>query len=737
MPQGHLPLFPAGAVQITDLLAVEKRDDHVYYFSGFMPVFIHQENDTASFRMITAQFCVNGNAKQMDIVRAFGVTKISVKRAVSLYRRKGARGFFEPRRTRGASVLTQDVLHKAQELLSSNTPAEAIAKQLDINYDTFRKAIYQGRLHKPANPSPTAARSTKGLRSKEDSQAAMGMGATNTMGRVSARFGLGPQLPVFESADDVSCGGLLLAVPALLACGLLKDTSKHFSMSNGYYSLESLFMLLAFMALARIKSVEALRYCPPGEFGKVLGLDRIPEARTLRNKLQNFSKTGQIEEWSSYLGRKWLEESEGTSDVLYIDGHVRVYHGQQTKLPRHYVARQRLCLRATTDYWVNTMDGQPVFVINKEIDPGLLKVLEEEIVPRLEHDIPAQPTEEELQADRHLHRFTIVFDREGYSPEFFKRMLSRRIACLTYHKHPGKDWPEKEFKEETVKLACGNQTTMLLAERGIFLSDKLWLREIRKLSEGDHQTSVLTTDFKTGHTHIAAAMFARWSQENFFKYMRKHYGLDNLIEYSTEKIPETTKTINPQYRELDSKIRSKNSTRTRRLAEFGASQMKGGMTPKNMELFEQNKAALREEIDNLDKTIAAFKAQRKQVSKHITFGQLPEDQKFERLSTRSKYFIDTIKMIAYRAETSIAYTLREFMARENDARSLTQAILSTEADIFPDKKNKTLTVCIHHQANAMEDYLLQQLCSELNETNTIFPGTNLVLRYELGSSHIP
>ena len=127
--------------------------------------------------------------------------------------------------------------------------------------------------------------------------------------------------------------------------------------------------------------------------------------------------------------------------VLYIDGHVRVYHGHQTQLPRHYVARERLCLRVTTDYWVNAMDGQPFFVVNQAVDPGLIQVIEQEIVPRLEQRLPA----EHLQADPRLHRFTLVFDREGYSPAFLGRMKELRIACLTYHKFPGEDWAEDEF----------------------------------------------------------------------------------------------------------------------------------------------------------------------------------------------------------------------------------------------------------------------------------------------------
>ena len=100
----------------------------------------------------------------------------------------------------------------------------------------------------------------------------------------------------------------------------------------------------------------------------------------------------------------------------------------------------------------NAMDGQPFFVINKEIDPGLLQVLEDEIVPRLEAEIPAQPAMFELMQSSYIHRFTMVFDREGYSPGFMKRMRNKRIACQTYHKYQGEDWPEEEFQTKPVRL---------------------------------------------------------------------------------------------------------------------------------------------------------------------------------------------------------------------------------------------------------------------------------------------
>jgi hypothetical protein len=125
--------------------------------------------------------------------------------------------------------------------------------------------------------------------------------------------------------------------------------------------------------------------------------------------------------------------------------HVRVYYGNTKQLPKHYIARERLCLSATADYWVNAMDGKPFFVVSQAVDPGMLEVLERDIVPRLENDVPNQPSADQLEVDPLLHRFTVVFDREGYSPNFFAKMKTQRIACLTYHKYPGEDWATEEF----------------------------------------------------------------------------------------------------------------------------------------------------------------------------------------------------------------------------------------------------------------------------------------------------
>jgi len=299
----------------------------------------------------------------------------------------------------------------------------------------------------------------------------MGLATTRLDERLLASLGQLEAAPIrFEAVTDVPNGGVLCALPALLAFGLLEHTPKKFSLPAGFYPLPAIFLLIAFLALARVKSVEQMRYEPPGEWGKLIGLDRIPEVRTLRQKIGVLCEDGQkVREWSGTLAQEWMQADTQSAGCLYLDGHVRVYHGSLTPLPKRYVSRQRLCMRGTTDYWVNAMDGQPFFVVTQAVDPGLRKVLEEQIVPRLLKEIAGQPSPGEFEADRLLARFTIIFDREGYSPELFERLWREfRVAVITYRKFAKEEdkWSSEEFTLRTVKLVSGDQVQLWLGGGG-------------------------------------------------------------------------------------------------------------------------------------------------------------------------------------------------------------------------------------------------------------------------------
>ena len=497
-------------------------------------------------------------------------------RSIKKLREEGPAAFFRKRSgRRGGKIFTPEVLKQAQQLLDQNVPRGEAAKELGIKPDTFRKAIYDGRLHEPSEAAkqPTT---TKSARDVEDAEAAghMGTACTRPEERTLAAFGMSDGAPVvFEPCVDVPNGGVLCALPSLLLNGLL-DGKQLLGELKGYYRTAHILLLMAYMALCRIKTAEQIRSYSPGELGNLLGLDRVPEVRCLRDKMGQLSKGDSAGSWAAHLSKRWLRDDPDAAGTLYIDGHVRVYHGNLTKPPKRFVSRDRLCLRGTTDYWVNDAIGRPFFVVEKAIDPGMLKTLKEDIVPRLLKDVPDQPFQQELDANPHLCRFFLVFDREGYSPEFMDEMWrEHRIGCITYKKFTGKDndWPLEMFHDTEVIMPDGELVSMRLAEQGSQIGSggkKVWVREVRKLTDSGHQTSLISTAYGLPHESLAARMFSRWCQENFFRYMMRHYAIDLIAEYGTDDFPDTEQVVNPARRELERMRNSLNGKLKTRRAKF-------------------------------------------------------------------------------------------------------------------------------------------------------------------------
>jgi len=751
VPQILLPIIPHGATPINNLISVVRQDSQWTYFCGIQPVFQHPDDDLRSFRMFTAQLCCQGACTQAQIVRTFGVSKKSVLRSVAKYRREGIRTFYQGHRGHGPLVMTAEVTARAQRLFDLGHSRSEVAEKLGVKYDTLRKAINQGHLRDGvpahgdessqevvASELPVVA-SDKSSRSDCDAAAGdeMGIACTRPCERVLAALGLlpGGATTQFQSCRDVSYGGVLCALPALAENGLFRHLET-LPVLSGYYVKLHVILLLAYMALCRIKAVEQLQYETPGELGKLMGLDRIPEVRCLRKKISQLSQNEAPQRWAAVLSRDWMEQSPELAGLLYVDGHVRLYHGQQTPLPRRYVARQRLCMRGTTDYWVNDALGQPFFSVDRAVDHGLLEALRSDVVPRLLQEVPGQPTAEQLQANPYLSRFVILFDREGYSPTFFREMWQQhRIACISYHKYPKDAWPESWFTETEVTMPDGEVVTMKLAEMGTWIGSRnegLWVREMRKLTASGHQTSLISTAYSQLGKQNAAYLFSRWSQENFFHYMMEHFAIDALNEYRTEAIPGTNRpVVNPAWRELDRLSRSLKAKLTQRQARFAALTLHPQAENAEIQKWERQKAGLREQIEPLENQLSLLKDQMASTDKHLAWDDLPEEQKFERLAPSRKRLTDTVKMVAYRAETALAMIVREELSHEDEARSLIRDLFRSDADIHPHEAAGVLEVRLHTFASPRSNRAIQHLLDHLNAAEFTYPGSNLRLAYTL------
>lgn len=146
MGQTLLPIFPSESTQINEVLSFVKREGTLWYFHGCMPVFSHDEKDYRSFNMYTSQLVVVGQCKQVDIMKAFGVSEISVKRHVKKFREGGPGIFFQQRSERKTTVLTPEVLRRAREMLNEGASRHEVSEDLCIKPDTLYRAIHSGRL---------------------------------------------------------------------------------------------------------------------------------------------------------------------------------------------------------------------------------------------------------------------------------------------------------------------------------------------------------------------------------------------------------------------------------------------------------------------------------------------------------------------------------------------------------------------------------------------------------------
>jgi hypothetical protein len=560
-----------------------------------------------------------------------------------------------------------------------------------------------------------------------------GIGATNIEQRSKATNHELDETPIkFEACQSLPNGGVLFLLPFLMETGLFSFQKYYEELKKGYYYINFIILLLAFMYLCRIKNPEQLKRVSPGEFGKLLGIDRIPEAKCIRAKLKQISDQGKAIEWNKSLAREWAESDE--NEFYYIDGHIQVYHGYKATLGKKHVSRQKLCLPGMQEFWVNNQSGMPYFYVTGNVNEKLQTAIVNEIIPRLIEDIPCKYSDEELSADPQLPRFTLVFDREAYSPALFKQLWDHyRVAVITYRKNVNDLWVDTDFNPTKIMIE-GVETKMLLAEKELVIN-KVSLREVRRNTTSGHQTSIVTTNKKLTLTDIAIHMFARWSQENFFRYMRQDYAFDKMAQHAIEQLDGDFEVVNPEYNKLDYKLKKTREKISRRLAQLYNLEHENI----NGKLDESGKNNARQVM--LEKEMEELKGQeqtlideRNALSYKIKVKNMPEEFRYNRLHLESKHVQNIVKMICYRSETSFTDLISPFFSKSIDEkRMLAKNIIKTNINLIPNYENKTLTVELYSLSTPRENAAAKEICDILNEYNANYPDTDLRLIYKLAT----
>ena len=526
---------------------------------------------------------------------------------------------------------------------------------------------------------------------------------------------------LFEHHESVLNAGVLFSIPALISQGIEKTFSVFKPLPAGFYGLHHIVLILCFMALCRIKNPEQLKNYPPGELGKLLGLDRIPEVRYFRKKLKLITDQTKADQLHAEFFHTWVDELPEM--FFYIDGHVRVYHGDKATLPKRFVSREKLCLSGTTEFWINDEKGLPLMVLTGELNEKL-KVAIELAIPKIKAEITVIPKPGEPV-------FVLVFDREAYEPKWFIKLWKEyQVAVITYRKNVADRWDDSLFYNIETQINNTN-VTMQLCEMGTQL-DGHWFREIRRLSENRHQTSIITTHPSLQMQTTAVKMFARWTQENFFKYMIANFDFDRMIEYGTEPVDQKLSIPNPHYKKLTYLLKKAREKKARLEARVYKKinendQVNIDQLKKSME----KSASMIDQISDYNDEIKDLLDKRKDTPARITVAQMPQENRYNKLKQESKKLKNAIVMLAYRSESALYNNLADYYKYKNkEGRELLKEIFTSDADMIPDYQNRTLTVRLHSLSTPRANQAVKQLCEFLNQTETVYPYTNLQMVYE-------
>ena len=555
--------------------------------------------------------------------------------------------------------------------------------------------------------------------------------------RVLARWGLLGEgaAPVFTPGARYPLAGLLLALPALEDTGLLEAAREVYGrLKDGFYGLTATLLTLVFLALAGEPQAEGATRVPPAALGRVLGLDRAPEVKTIRRKLAELAAAGKAADLIMALARRHGAARPDALGFLHVDGHARVYYGTR-QVQKTHVARLKFPAPATMETWVTDQDGDPVFMVVAEPSDSLAGELRR-LLPAL-REIVGQG-----------RRVTVCFDRGGWSPALFADILQAGFDLLTWRKGPAPDLPASEFAEVACIDDRGRRHEHELADTSVELGisdgprkgQTVTLRQVTRLvparAGGTRQIHVLTSRDDLAAGEVCWRMSSRWREENYFRYARTRFALDALDSYAAapddpgRMVPNPArKTAAARVRQAEAAAQAAGTARDTALLQLRspAPGQAAYLTNQMINALAAPAEAACRELGEAEQAAAAVPAR-------IPLGTLAPDM--IRLDTETKQITHAIRMAAYNAETTLARALDGHYARAGDeACALIREALTTSGDICPGPGQ--LLIRLDPLTAPRRTRALAALCHQLTAAGAHYPGTDLILRYEVKSHPSP
>jgi transposase len=737
LTQAPLPWLPEGATEIARGVGLAAGEDGsgVVWVHG-LATFCWDAGDDASRKLAAVQLAELKAATQKQVAAGFGTTQVTVWRWVSAYREHGIAGLLPERKgPKGPSKLTPQLAEEIRRLAADGLPQRQVAQRCGVSEFTVRAVL--GRV---PSRREAAARLAQDAGEPEPATCAWEQEQLPVLPdpvpreaeRALARFGLLGEAaePVFTAGAKVPLAGLLLALPALAATGLIESARGVYGrLRNGFYGLETMLVLLVFLALLREPRAEGATRIPPAALGRVLGLDRAPEAKTIRRKLGELAAAGRAAQLQMAIARHHAATRPDDLGFLYIDGHTRAYFGTR-EVQKTHVARLKFPSPATEETWVTGQSGDPLLVVIGEPSDSLAARIKD-LLPGLrgicgEHAKPV-----------------LCFDRGGWSLDLFAEVIAAGFGLLTYRKNasgkPVPDVADDKFAQVTWTGDDKRERTYEAAESRVTLTvpsgehkgEDLDLRQVTRRDKG-RQVHILTTagtdELPPGG--VVYRMTGRWREENWFRYGRAHFALDSLDSYAV--IPEDPgrKVPNPAKKTASAAVQAarKALADAEQARQGTLGELKNPAPGQQITITNAMLARLDAPVEAARRKLAQAQAAARQVPAKIPLAE--HNPHMVRLETEAKLITHAVKMAAFNAETALARALHGRYARAGDeAYALIREALHASGDIIPGQD--TLTIRLSPLSAPRRTTAIAALCDWLNDARVCYPGTSLTLRFEV------
>jgi len=738
--QPPLALIPAGAVEVGAAAAIiEDADGGRVYVHGNL-AFAWDAGDIATRRFAAVQLMRIKVATQVQIAAAFGTAPLTIWRWEQSLSEVGVSGLSPQRKgPRGATKLTCEVIATITELRKQGLSLRTIGDRVGVSEASVRRALSDNDTddhcaaavsYVSPDPDPDPAPEAGNWEVPVLAGPA-GRGAE----RVLAAFGMIPFAPpVFTGCARAPLAGLFLAVPALSATGLLECAHATYpSFPNGFYSLDTMLCEAVFRALLGESRAEGATRIDPIALGRILGLDRAPEVKTIRRKIGYLAEMGEAGDWITAMATAHARARPEQVGVLYVDGHVRAYQGTR-RIAKTHVPRLKFPAPATVETWVSDAGGDPLLVVLAAPAASLAAELRR-LIPQLRAVVGDE------------RRVLVGFDRGGWSPALFADLDAAGFDTLTWRKGATTDVEATSFREYIHTDERGRTSRWELADTEVSVQigggpragEGFAMRQISLYDPArSRQMHILTTRRDLGAAEIRFRMGSRWRQENYFRYARMHFDLDSHDSYRAGDDEPARMVPNPAkkaaYQQVEKARRALQHAETvadRELLEV-SSPPPGTSVVLTTRLLDSIDAAVHVAQAALHAAVQAHKA----IPARLPLAQVNPGQQV--LDTETKLIHHAIRMAAFNTAQALARTIATatgYARADDEAHTLIRTALAGTGDIIPDHDTGTLHIRLDPLSAPRHTAAIDELCHALNDTGTVYPGTTLTLHYSTKPHH--